>query len=94
MGVQSWSIKAKFGNSSGACFIFISLIPLCSTRKYGGEKLGVDEQRRRPKGFAVATAAALPILTFLHTHTEFLLLLFVALLLLCRAPSFLQCVLR
>ena len=49
----------------------MTLIPLRSTRKYGGEKLGVDEQRRRPKGFAVATAAALPILTFLHTHTVF-----------------------
>ena len=44
---------------------------LLRSKKYGVEKLGVDEQRRRPKGFAVATAAALPILTFLHTHTVF-----------------------
>ena len=44
---------------------------LLHSKKYGVEKLGVDEQRRRPKGFAVATTAALPILTFLHTHTVF-----------------------
>ena len=61
-----WVILVHFFQDSSLYHPF-----LLRSKKYGVEKLGVDEQRRRPKGFAVATTAALPILTFLHTHTVF-----------------------